>query len=235
MDVADKMNKILPLKLGDAVIHIATGLCGHVNAVESYGTTEGQMVSVLLLSGKHIRGLRREEFGLHTASLNQSTIVKILGKSDNDVSTEDTMKVRANQEYIFYPNLLDKVDGRTNLVPGSIVQVVNLPGCPRANTMQHAHVTYDGNFAGLVHTNSLYSMLDAGLVIKALDADMAKRDLDPRVAKKAEQDAAMLERRKEKMGATFFELLSRIQTCIAFPSIYPELRADIIDALKSVR
>ena len=48
------------------------------------------------------------------------------------------MHVRANQEYIFYPNLLDRNDGRTNLVPGSIVKVVNLPGCPKANTMQHA-------------------------------------------------------------------------------------------------
>lgn len=71
------------------------------------------------------------------------------------------MKVRANHEYIYYPNLLDRVDGRTDLVPGSIVRVVNLPGCPRANTMQHAHVYFEGRFAGLVHCNSLHPLSDA--------------------------------------------------------------------------
>ena len=68
------------------------------------------------------------------------------------------MKVRANTEYIYYPNMLDRIDGRTSLVPGSVVKVVNLPGCPKANTMQHAHVEYRGQFAGLVHTNSLHTM-----------------------------------------------------------------------------
>lgn len=65
LEIAGKVNKILPLALGDAVIHKATRLCGHVSAVESFGSTNGQMVSVLLLNGKTIRGLRREEFGLH--------------------------------------------------------------------------------------------------------------------------------------------------------------------------
>jgi hypothetical protein len=87
------------------------------------------------------------------------------------------MKVQANQEYIYYPNLLDRIDGLTGLVAGSIVVVVNLPGCPRANTMQHAHVTYDGKFAGLVHTNSLYSLADAKIVVDAIKADLAKRDM----------------------------------------------------------
>ena len=81
-------------------------------------------------------------------------------------------KVRANQNYIFYPNGLDRIDGRTNLVPGSIVRVVNLPGCPRANTMGHAHVEYNGKFAGLVHTNSLHSLADKQLVIDALRRDL---------------------------------------------------------------
>lgn len=86
------------------------------------------------------------------------------------------MKVKANSEYIFYPNLLDRVDGRTNLVPGSIVRVVNLPGCPKANTMNHAHVTYNSVFAGLVHTNSLYSPKDRQLVIDAIKRDIAARE-----------------------------------------------------------
>lgn len=84
------------------------------------------------------------------------------------------MKVQANREYIFYPNLLDRIDGRTRIAPGSVVTVVNLPGCPRANTMQHAHVYFRGEFAGLVHTNSLYSLADKQLVIDALKRDLAK-------------------------------------------------------------
>jgi hypothetical protein len=85
------------------------------------------------------------------------------------------MKVRAGKQYIFYPNLLDRYDGRTQLVPGSVVTVVNLPGAPPANTMQHAHVNYDGKFAGLVHTNSLYALSDAQLVIDAIKSDLDKK------------------------------------------------------------
>jgi len=85
------------------------------------------------------------------------------------------MRVTAGREYIYYPNLLDRFDGRTGLVPGSIVKVVNLPGCPQANTMGHAHVEHEGKFAGLVHTNSLHSLSDHQIVIDAIKADIAKR------------------------------------------------------------
>lgn len=90
------------------------------------------------------------------------------------------MKVTANRNYIFYPNMLDRIDGRTNLVPGTIVKVVNLPGCPRANTMGHAHVAdkNTGKFIGLVCTNSLHSLSDANLV-----ADAIKRDLERMAAR----------------------------------------------------
>jgi hypothetical protein len=84
------------------------------------------------------------------------------------------MKVRANSEYIFYPNMLDRYDGRTSLVPGDLVRVVNLPGCPKANTMGHAHVNLDGKFAGLVSTNSLYPLSDVQIVVDAIKADMEK-------------------------------------------------------------
>ena len=84
------------------------------------------------------------------------------------------MKVRANTEYIFYPNMLDRYDGRTSLVPGDIVKVVNLPGCPKANTMGHAHVNLGGKFAGLVSTNSLYPLSDVQIVVDAIKADMEK-------------------------------------------------------------
>lgn len=86
------------------------------------------------------------------------------------------MKVQANREYIYYPNLLDRVDGRTNLVPGDIVTVVNLPGCPRANTMSHAHVEHSGRFVGLVHTNSLHSLKDAKLVADAIRKDVERME-----------------------------------------------------------
>jgi hypothetical protein len=84
------------------------------------------------------------------------------------------MKVRAGSKYIFYPNMLDRIDGRTELVPGSIVTVVRMPGCPPPNTMNHAHVNYNGRFAGLVHTNSLHSLKDKQLVIDAIKRDLAK-------------------------------------------------------------
>lgn len=91
------------------------------------------------------------------------------------------MKVQANHEYIYWPNMLDQYDARTSLVPGSIVRVVNMPGCPRANTMGHAHVEYEGKFAGLVHTNSLHPMSDAKeiseLIRKRMDAVAASKKL----------------------------------------------------------
>jgi len=71
LDVAAKINRLIPLKLGDKVIHKVTGLCGTVSAVESYERTDTQMVSVDLLNGKSIRGMRREELGLHTPGAEQ--------------------------------------------------------------------------------------------------------------------------------------------------------------------
>jgi hypothetical protein len=95
---------------------------------------------------------------------------------------EETMKVRANAKYIYYPNLLDRCDSRTRLVPGDIVTVVNLPGCPKANTMGHAHVELNGRFAGLAHVNSLHSMSDKKLVLDRIMADIAKIDADGAIA-----------------------------------------------------
>lgn len=85
-------------------------------------------------------------------------------------------KVVAGREYIYYPVFLDRFDGRTSLVAGDIVRVVNLPGCPKANTMGHAHVELNGHFAGLVCTNSLYSFADRQLVIDAIKADISKQE-----------------------------------------------------------
>lgn len=66
-------------------------------------------------------------------------------------------RVVAGRRYIYHANQLDRVDGRTGLKDGEIVKVVNLPGCPRANTMGHCHVEQNGSFVGLVHVNSLHT------------------------------------------------------------------------------
>ena len=85
------------------------------------------------------------------------------------------MKVRANTEYIFYPNLLDRCSpSHHGLTPGDIVKVVNLYGCPPCNTMGHAHVELNGRFIGLVHTNSLHPLSDVKIVIDAIKADIGR-------------------------------------------------------------
>jgi hypothetical protein len=88
------------------------------------------------------------------------------------------MKVRAGTDYIYYPNLLDRIDGRTTLVPGDIVRVENFPGCPPANTMGHAHVTLNHRMIGLVHTNSLHKLSDRQLILDAIKRDTAKKAVD---------------------------------------------------------
>lgn len=66
-------------------------------------------------------------------------------------------RVKAGNRYIYRPVPIDRFDPPYNLREGDAVIVVNLPGCPRANTMGHCHVNRaeDGTFGGLVHTNSL--------------------------------------------------------------------------------
>ena len=66
------------------------------------------------------------------------------------------MKVRANSTYRYIPVMMDICSpAHQGLVEGDIVKVVNLHGCPKANTMGHCHIERDGKFMGMVHTNSL--------------------------------------------------------------------------------
>lgn len=66
------------------------------------------------------------------------------------------MKVRVGSRYVFDPCFLDHVDSRTKAKKGDIVRVVNMPGCPKANTFGHCYIeTLDGEFLGMVSTNSL--------------------------------------------------------------------------------
>ncbi len=70
-------------------------------------------------------------------------------------------RVIAGHTYHYVPVMLDKLHpplavGLGHLQFGDIVRVVNLPGCPRANTMGHAHFDVNGGgFGGLCCTNSL--------------------------------------------------------------------------------
>jgi hypothetical protein len=67
-----------------------------------------------------------------------------------------TKRVRAGSKYRFEPVGMDIWDSRALVEPGTLVKVVNLYGCPRANTMGHCHIqTLGGEFAGLVLCNSL--------------------------------------------------------------------------------
>lgn len=69
-----------------------------------------------------------------------------------------TRKVRVGQKLYYAPNLFDIVKGPDKLKTGDHVQVVNLHGCPPANTMGMCYVKrvdVDEKFAGMVCTNSL--------------------------------------------------------------------------------
>lgn len=64
--------------------------------------------------------------------------------------------VRVGAKYRFEPVMLDILHPPYNVCRGDIVRVLNLPECPRANTMGHCHMEHlDGAFGGLVCTNSL--------------------------------------------------------------------------------
>jgi hypothetical protein len=66
------------------------------------------------------------------------------------------MKVKAGRRYRFEPVVLDLIHNKApGLKPGDIVEVVNLPGAPKCNTMGQCHVERDGQFMGMVACNSL--------------------------------------------------------------------------------
>jgi len=85
-------------------------------------------------------------------------------------------KVQANRTYIYDPCLLDQIDRRTNLRKGAVVHVQNLPGCPKANTMGHCHVSdpETGQFLGLVCSASLQPMSEAPRILAELKSQLAE-------------------------------------------------------------
>ena len=69
-------------------------------------------------------------------------------------------KVIVGRKYRYMPVMLDQLHPPAGvqsdeLHTGDIVKVVNLPGCPKANTMGHCHINKDSKFMGLVCCNSL--------------------------------------------------------------------------------
>ena len=64
-------------------------------------------------------------------------------------------RVTVGRRYRYVPVPFDRCNPPFNVEPGEIVTVINLPGCPKANTMGMCHVAKDGKFAGMVCCNSL--------------------------------------------------------------------------------
>lgn len=66
------------------------------------------------------------------------------------------MRVRVNSLYRFHPALIDR---NVPCEDGSIVRVINLPGCPKANTMGHCYIEHlGGEFIQLVCCGSLQAL-----------------------------------------------------------------------------
>jgi hypothetical protein len=66
------------------------------------------------------------------------------------------MRVRVNSIYVYNPVPLDLIDGKVSCNKGDKVRVINLPGAPKANTMNHCYIeSLEGTFLGMVCCNSL--------------------------------------------------------------------------------
>ena len=75
-------------------------------------------------------------------------------------------RARVGSFYVFQPVPFDRCNppaGIPDLEPGSIVKVVNLHGCPPANTMGSCYVEHLGRFAGMVLTASLEPIRKYGI------------------------------------------------------------------------
>lgn len=70
------------------------------------------------------------------------------------------MRVRVNSKYFYHPVPMDRFNPPYGVTAGYMkagdeVKVVNQHGCPPANTMGMCYVEKDGQFCGMVCTNSL--------------------------------------------------------------------------------
>ena len=75
-------------------------------------------------------------------------------------------KVRVGSLYVYEPVAMDRLYPPVGAPqPGQTVRVVNLPGAPKANVMNHCYITSKDKmvFLGLCHVNSLYKVMKNGL------------------------------------------------------------------------
>lgn len=79
------------------------------------------------------------------------------------------MKVRVGSIYTWVACMLDTLHPSVTRIPdGTKVRVVNMKGCPPANTMNHCYAeTIDGVWLGLVCCSSLYKAADAPAAFQA--------------------------------------------------------------------
>jgi hypothetical protein len=72
------------------------------------------------------------------------------------------MKVRVNSTYRFQPNGWDTLRACGDLLkPGDLVQVINLHGCPPANTMGQCYVRLVGD------SSKAFQMVSTGSLVKS--------------------------------------------------------------------
>jgi len=79
------------------------------------------------------------------------------------------MKVRVGSVYTWVACMLDTLHPSIKrIADGTKVRVVNMKGCPPANTMNHCYAeTLDGQWLGLVCCSSLYKTADAPAAFQA--------------------------------------------------------------------
>ena len=82
-------------------------------------------------------------------------------------------RVVVGREYRYEPVQLDVMYRVPvgSLQAGDIVTVIEVPGCPAANTMGMCYVSKDGEFCGAVMTNSLQPSLRETLPAEVLHGE----------------------------------------------------------------
>jgi len=74
------------------------------------------------------------------------------------MTTKASTRVKVGKLYRYDPVMFDQLWPVSDAKSGDIVRVVNLPGCPPANTMGNCYITIGGSFGGMVRTASLVSL-----------------------------------------------------------------------------
>jgi hypothetical protein len=107
------------------------------------------------------------------------------------------MRVRVNSTYIFKANGWDTFDAKHNgyLSDGDLVRVVDLHGCPKANTMGQCYVRKVGD------TSNAFAMVSTGSL--SVPADRKRANDNRRAMRTAMKDLGLT--RVVVNGKEFFE------------------------------